>query len=74
MTPIKQYLSVPTYLVELDTPLGKASIEVPSFLGLEAASRRAHLCAVAKGWGDLPSVKVSKVTIIIEGEELVNPN
>lgn len=49
---------IPRYLVVLDTPRGRAELEVPSFLGPNTAKRRAHLSACAIGWGDLTTVKV----------------
>lgn len=55
------------YLVTLITPNGVGQIEVPTFLGPDAAGRRAHMCAVAAGWGDLDEVKVASVTEIEEG-------
>lgn len=54
----------PAYLVIIQTPKGVGEIEVPSFLGADAASRRAVFCAAAKGWGDLPDLKVLSSTLI----------
>lgn len=56
--------TIPRYLVTLDTPMGQAQLEVPSFLGPNTAKRRAHMTACAIGWGDLPEVKVVSVELI----------
>lgn len=55
---------IPRYLVTLDTPLGQAQLEVPSFLGPNTAKRRAHMTACAMGWGDLPEVTVLSAELI----------
>ena len=39
------------YLVELDTPNGSGSMEVPTTLGPEAAERRAVVAAASIGFG-----------------------
>lgn len=54
------------YLVNLITPTGVGQIEVPTFLGREAAGRRARIAAVQQGWGDLDEVTVGEITLIEE--------
>jgi hypothetical protein len=56
------------YLVTLNTPHGQGEIEVPSFLGADAAGRRAAISACAIGWGDLDTVTVASVVDITEDE------
>lgn len=63
---------VPTYLVtmkitkESDSPLVECTgtIEVPTFLGQDAAGRRAKWSAIADGWGDVDEVEVQSVELI----------
>lgn len=50
------------YLVTLDTPKGRAELEVPSTLGPEAAGRRAWLTGVQQRWGDVDEVEVVSVS------------
>lgn len=51
-------MTPPVYEVVLATPTGDGVLEVPSFLGAEAASRRAYWTAVAAGWGEPDQVSV----------------
>ena len=63
---------IPTYLVTLkitkegDSPLAErtGTIEVPSFMGGDAAGRRAKWSAVASGWGDVDEVEVQSVELV----------
>ena len=63
---------IPTYLVTLkitqegDSPLAEhtGTIEVPSFMGGDAAGRRAKWSAIASGWGDVDEVEVQSVELI----------
>lgn len=57
---------IPRYLVTLDTPKGRAQLEVPSMLGPNTARRRAHITAC---WGDLPTVKVVSVEQIEDEDD-----
>jgi len=49
------------YAVTLHTPRGEAVIEVPTYLGPEAAGRRAWLAGVQQRWGDVDEVVVTTV-------------
>jgi hypothetical protein len=49
------------YVVTMDTPLGRAVVEVPTTQGSDAAGRRARVGAVAVGWGDIDEVTVVSV-------------
>lgn len=49
--------AVPTYEVLLTTPGGDAVIDVPSYLGAEAAARRARWTAISLGWGEPDEIK-----------------
>lgn len=49
------------YLVTLDTPNGRGEIEVPTFMGPDAAGRRAVVAAMGQGWGDFDSITVVSV-------------
>lgn len=53
--------TVPVYVVTIGTPNGPGVLEVPSFLGPDAAGRRALIAAAAIGWGDLPELTVDHV-------------
>lgn len=44
------------YIVELDTPKGRAEMEVPSLSGPELARDRAFFQACHLGWGDLDTI------------------
>lgn len=55
-----------TYLVALDTPKGRAELEVPSSLGPEAAGRRAKWTGIQLRWGDVDEVEVVSVEEIPE--------
>jgi hypothetical protein len=55
--------AIPTYRVELDVAGGQAVLDVPSFLGADAASRRAFWTAVAAGWGEPDEVVVRTVSL-----------
>jgi predicted metal-dependent hydrolase len=47
-----------TYSVTVQTPKGLLLVDVPTFLGQEAAERRAHISVVASGYGDMDEVEV----------------
>jgi hypothetical protein len=55
----------PVFEVLLTTPAGDAVLEVPTFLGAEAAGRRALWSAVALGWGEPDQVTVAAVTELV---------
>jgi len=58
---------IPKYLVTL--AIGKrkvAQLEVPSFLGPDAAGRRAVMTAAAMRWADLPDIKVMSSLLFVE--------
>lgn len=50
-----------TWTVTLRTPHGMAELDVPTTLGPDAASRRAHMAACSLGWGDLDTITVESV-------------
>lgn len=52
--------------VHLVAPGGEAVLEVPSFLGPEAAGRRALWSAVALGWGEPDEIVVAAVTGLVQ--------
>lgn len=56
----------PVYLVTIDTPLGRAELEVPTLLGPDAAARRAWLAAIQLRWGDLDEITVVSTELITE--------
>lgn len=47
-----------TYRVTLEVAGGQAVLDVPSFLGADAAGRRAFWTAASLGWGDLHEIRV----------------
>ena len=53
------------YLVTLDTPKGRAELEVPTTLGPDAAGRRAWMTAVQLRWGDVDEITVVSTELII---------
>ena len=55
------------YLVTLDTPHGRAELEVPTLLGPDAAERRAWMTAVRLRWGDIDQITVVS-TALTTGE------
>lgn len=59
--------SLPVYLVTIDTPQGRAELEVPTLLGPAAAERRAWMTAVQLRWGDLDEITVVS-TELLTGE------
>jgi hypothetical protein len=59
--------SLPVYLVAIDTPQGRAELEVPTMLGPAAAERRAWMTAVQLRWGDVDQITVIS-TELITGE------
>lgn len=58
--------SLPVYLVTIDTPQGRAELEVPTMLGPAAAERRAWLTAVQLRWGDLDQITVISTELMAE--------
>ena len=65
--PIPTYLVTLTITKEIDedtVSTGTGSIEVPSFMGGDAAGRRAKWSAVASGWGDVDEVEVQSVELV----------
>jgi hypothetical protein len=57
---------IPTYRVTLDVVGGQAILDVPSYLGPDAAGRRAFWTAAALGWGDLHEIRVATVDLAPE--------
>jgi len=53
------------YLVTLDTPQGRAELEVPTTLGPDAARRRAWMTAIQLRWGDVDEITVVSTELII---------
>lgn len=62
-------MTITRYLVTVDTPAGRAELEVPSTLGPEAAGRRAFWAAAAQRWGDLGEITVTSICEISDDEE-----
>lgn len=58
--------SLPVYLVTIDTPQGRAELEVPTLLGPAAAERRAWMAAVQLRWGDVDQITVVSTVLITE--------
>ena len=58
--------SLPVYLVTIDTPQGRAELEVPTLLGPAAAERRAWMTAVQLRWGDVDEITVVSTELIAE--------
>jgi hypothetical protein len=58
---------LPVYLVTIDTPQGRAELEVPTLLGPAAAERRAWMTAVQLRWGDVDEITVVSTELIPEG-------
>ena len=58
--------SLPVYLVTIDTPQGRAELEVPTLLGPAAAERRAWMTAVQLRWGDVDEITVVSTALITE--------
>ena len=58
--------SLPVYLVTIDTPQGRAELEVPTLLGPAAAERRAWMTAVRLRWGDIDQITVVSTELIAE--------
>jgi hypothetical protein len=58
--------SLPVYLVTLDTPQGRAELEVPTLLGPAAAERRAWRTAVQRRWGDVDEITVVSTELMAE--------
>jgi hypothetical protein len=56
----------PVYLVTIDTPNGRAELEVPTLLGPDAAGRRAWITAVQLRWGDLDEITVVSTELVTE--------
>jgi hypothetical protein len=54
----------PVYLVTIDTPQGRAELEVATLLGPGAAGRRAWMTAVQLRWGDLDEITVVSTELI----------
>lgn len=52
---------VRTWTVVLDTPKGRAELDVPTALGPDAAERRAVVAAAALRWGDIDEIRVLDV-------------
>jgi hypothetical protein len=52
------------YLVTLDTPKGRAELEVPTTLGPDAAGRRAWMTALQLRWGDVDEITVVSAELI----------
>lgn len=52
---------VQTWTVVLDTPKGRAELDVPTSLGPDAAERRAVVAAAAMRWGDIDEIRVLDV-------------
>lgn len=57
---------LPVYLVTIDTPQGRAELEVPTLLGPAAAERRAWMTAVQLRWGDVDEITVVSTELIAE--------
>lgn len=55
--------AVPVYRVTVDTPLGRAVLDVPSLQGERAAGRRGWLTALQQGWGDVGDITVAQVAL-----------
>ena len=58
--------SLPVYLVTIDTPQGRAELEVPTLLGPAAAERRAWMTAVQLRWGDVDEITLVSTELIAE--------
>jgi len=58
--------SMPVYLVTVDTPQGRAELEVPTLLGPAAAERRAWMTAVQLRWGDVDEITVVSTELVTE--------
>lgn len=56
------------WVVALETPIGFAELIVPTFLGAEAAGRRAVVVAAQMRWGDLDEVDVLAVREATESD------
>lgn len=56
--------SLLVYLVTVDTPRGRAELEVPTTRGPDAAGRRAWMTAVALRWGDVDEITVVSTALI----------
>lgn len=60
-----------TYLVTLDTPKGRGTVELSSFLGPEAAGRRARWTMIPS-WGDVDEVTVFMVEALDENRVVID--
>jgi hypothetical protein len=58
--------SLPVYLVTIDTPQGRAELEVPTLRGPAAAERRAWITAVQLRWGDVDEITVVSSELITD--------